>query len=120
MFRILGDFNILGNFKNFGNFKNKFKITFNEMVCEIEIDINSDINELSKIANKLDVKLFIVEPQRLINYLNEYELELLEKSDNSSVISKYFNPNKIIFGVFEPTLNENKTVSISLNQINYC
>jgi hypothetical protein len=115
MFRILGDFNILGNFKNFEN----FKITFNEMVCEIEIDINSDINELLKIANKLDMKLFMVEPQRLINYLNENQLELLEKSDNSFVIRKYFNPNKIIFGVFEPTLTENKTVSISLNQ-NYC
>jgi hypothetical protein len=116
MFIILGYFNtcILGNFKNFGKLKNKFKITFNEMVCEIKIDINSDMSELSKIANKFDVKLFVAEPQRLIHYLNENELELLEKNDNS-IIRKYFNPNKIIFGVFEPTLNENKTVSISLD-----
>ncbi len=73
-------------------------------------NFNDDIIELLATATKLDVKLIIVEPQRLIQYLNEEELQLLIKSENSSVFENNFRSNKIILGVFESNFSSNLTV----------
>jgi hypothetical protein len=73
-------------------------------------NFNDDIIELLATATKLDVKLIIVEPQRLIQYLNEEELQLFIKSENSSVFEKNFRSNKIILGVFESNFSSNLTV----------
>ncbi len=49
----------------------------------IENNFNDDIIELLTIATKSDIKLIIVEPQRLVQYLSEEELVLFRESDNS-------------------------------------
>ncbi len=71
---------------------------------------NDDIIELLKTATNLDVKLIIVESQRLVQYLNEEELQLFIKSENSSVFENNFRSNKIILGVFESNFSSSLTV----------
>ncbi len=85
--------------------------------CAIGYNFNDDIIELMTTATKLDIKLIIIEPQRLVHYLSEEELVLFRKSDNSSVFETSFSPNKIILGVFETDLNSSQTVRHSI--INY-
>jgi hypothetical protein len=85
--------------------------------CAIGYNFNDDIIELLTTATKFDIKLIIIEPQRLVHYLSEEELVLFRKSDNSSVFETSFSPNKIILGVFETDLNSSQTVRHSI--INY-
>ncbi len=89
--------------------------------CAIGYNFNDDIIELLTTATKFDIKLIIIEPQRLVHYLSEEELVLFRKSDNSSVFETSFSPNKIILGVFETDLNSSQTVrhSIINNKILY-
>jgi hypothetical protein len=93
----------------------------NKNFCAIGNTFNVYIIELLTTATKLDIKLIIVEPQRLVHYLSEEELVLFRKSDNSSVFETSFSPNKIILGVFETDLNSSQTVrhSIINNKILY-
>jgi hypothetical protein len=81
--------------------------------CEIGIDLSDDIIQVLAIANSLDIKLFIAEPQRLFKYLNKQELELLEKSDYSFGIKKNFIPNKIILGVFESNFSTKSEITVN-------
>lgn len=89
----------------------------NGSFCAIGYNFNNDIIELLTTATKLDIKLIIVEPQRLVHYLSEEELVLFRKSDNSSVFETSSSPNKIILGVFETDFNSSQTVRHSI--INY-
>ncbi len=50
---------------------------------------------------------FISEPQKLIKYLNEEELQL-DDCDNTSVIETNFEPNKIILGYFGSNYTTNQ------------
>jgi hypothetical protein len=61
-------------------------------------------------AASFDIKLFVVESERLITHLNEEELKLLEESDNSSIIEAHFRINRIILGIFESDSDKNQTV----------
>jgi hypothetical protein len=97
--------------------KNLYQRLNNGNFCAIEYNFNDDIIELLTTATKLDIKLIIVEPQRLVNYLSEEELVLFRKGDNSSVFETSFSPNKIILGVFETDFNSSQTVRHSI--INY-
>ncbi len=81
--------------------------------CEIAIDSSDYIIQVLAIANSLDIKLFIAEPQRLFKYLNKQELELLEKSDYSFGIKKNFMPNKIILGVFESNFSTESELTVN-------
>jgi hypothetical protein len=86
----------------------------NKNFCAIGNTFNDDIIELLTTATKLCIKLIIIEPQRLVQYLSEEELVLFRKSDNSSVFETSFSPNKIILGVFETDLNSSQTVRHSI------
>ncbi len=81
--------------------------------CEIGIDSSDHIIQVLAIANSLDIKLFIAEPQRLFKYLNKQELELLERSDYSFGIKKNFTPNKIILGVFESNFSTESEITVN-------
>jgi len=81
--------------------------------CEIGIDSSDDILQVLAIANWLDIKLFIAEPQRLFKYLNKQELELLEKSGYSFGIQKNLMPNKIILGVFESNFSTKSEITVN-------
>jgi hypothetical protein len=90
-------------YKKFG-FHEKAIKTLNQKLVKENLCVNyfnADMIELLRTATRLDVKLIIVEPQRLIQYLNEEELQLFIKSENSSVFKNNFRSNKIILGVFE-------------------
>jgi hypothetical protein len=89
-------------------FKNLNEKLIKENLCAN--NFNDDIIELLTTATKLDVKLIIVEPQRLVKYLNEEELQLFIKSENSSVFGNNFRSNKIILGVFESNFSSSLTV----------
>jgi hypothetical protein len=80
-------------------------------VCGKYIYLNEDMIELLRRATKLNIKLFIAEPQRLIKYLNEVQIRLLNISDNSTAIETNFMLNKILLGIFESDLNRNQSVS---------
>ena len=82
----------------------------NGSFCSIEYNFNDDIIELLTTATKLDIKLIIVEPQRLVHYISEEELILFRKRDNSSIFETSFSPNKIILGVFEIHFNSSQSV----------
>lgn len=86
-------------------------INADKNTTESGIHFNTDITEVLAIASNLNIKLFIVEPQRLVNYLNEEDIVLLDKCDNSSHIENEYSVNRIQFGVFESKFN------ISNNQI---
>jgi hypothetical protein len=99
-------------YKKFG-FYEKAIITLNHKLIKENLcanNFNDDIIELLTTATKLDVKLIIVEPQRLVQYLNEEELQLFIKSENSSVFENNFRSNKIILGVFESNFSSSLTV----------
>jgi hypothetical protein len=99
-------------YKKFG-FDEKAIKTLNQKLIKENLyanNFNDVIIELLTTATKLDVKLIIVEPQRLIQYLNEEELQLFIKSENSSVFESNFRSNKIILGVFESNFSSNLTV----------
>jgi hypothetical protein len=81
--------------------------------CEIGIDLSDNIIQVIAIANSLDIKLFIAEPQRLFKYLKKQELELLEKSDYSFGVKKNFMPNKIILGVFESNFSTESEITVN-------
>jgi hypothetical protein len=91
----------------------------NKNFCATDNNFNDDIIELLITATELDINLnlIIVEPQRLVRYLNEEDLVLFRKNDNSSVFETSFSPNKIILGAFETDLNSSQTVRHSI--INY-
>jgi hypothetical protein len=80
-------------------------------VCGKYICLNEDIIELLRRATKLNIKLFIAEPQRLIKYLNEKQMRLFKMSDNSTEIETNFKLNKILLGIFESDLNRDQSVS---------
>jgi len=106
-------------FKDFGKvIKNLNQKLTNNNFCEIGNNFNDDIIELLTTATKLNIKLTIVEPQRLVQYLSEKELVLFIKSDNSFNFERSFSPNKIIFGVFESDFNSSQTVRLLLIKTN--
>jgi hypothetical protein len=79
--------------------------------CGKYINLNEDMIELFRRATKLNIKLFIAEPQRLIEYLNEKEMRLFKLSDHLTQIETNFNLNKILLGIFESDLNKDQSVS---------
>jgi hypothetical protein len=87
------------------------KSTINVNVCGKYIYLNEDMIELLRRATKLDIKLFIAEPQRLMEYFNEEQIRLLNISDNSTAIETNFKLNKILLGIFESDLNIDQSVS---------
>jgi hypothetical protein len=98
--------------KKFGFYEKEIK-NLNEKLIKENLcanNFNNDIIELLTTATKLDVKLIIVEPQRLVQHLNEEELQLFIKSENSSVFGNNFRSNKIILGVFESNFSSSLTV----------
>jgi len=99
-------------YKKFGFYEKAIK-TLNEKLIKENLcanNFNDHIIELLTTATKLDVKLIIVEPQRLLQYLNEEELQLFIKSENSSVFENNFRSNQIILGVFESNFSSSLTV----------
>jgi hypothetical protein len=80
-------------------------------VCGKYIHLNDDMIELLRRATKLNIKLFIAEPQRLIEYLDEKQMRLFKISDNSTEIETDFKLNKILLGIFESNLNRDQSVS---------
>ncbi len=99
-------------YKKFGFYEEGIK-TLNEKLIKENLcanNFNDHIIELLTTATKLDVKLIIVEPQRLLQYLNEEELQLFVKSENSSVFENNFRSNQIILGVFESNFSSSLTV----------
>jgi hypothetical protein len=86
------------------------KKSVNKNFCAIGNNFNDDIIELLTTATKSDIKLIIVEPQRLVQYLSEEELVLFRKSDNSPKFETIFSPNKFVFGVFESDFNSSRIV----------
>jgi hypothetical protein len=99
-------------YEKFGFQEKAIKTLYQKLIKEnlCANNFNDDIIELFTTATKLDVKLIIVEPQRLIQYLNEEELQLFIKSENSSVFKNNFISNKIILGVFESNFSSSLTV----------
>ncbi len=108
-------------FSYFGLFGKAIKILnqrlINKNFCAIGNTFNDDIIELLTTATKIDIKLIIVEPQRLVQYLSEEELVLFKKSDDSPKFETILSPNKFIFGVFESDFNSSRIVRHSI--INY-
>ncbi len=99
-------------YKKFGFYEEGIK-TLNEKLIKENLcanNFNDHIIELLTTATKLDVKLIIVEPQRLVQYLNKEELQLFVKSDNSSIFENNFRSNQIILGVFESNFTSSLTV----------
>lgn len=72
--------------------------------------MSEEIVEIFTIAAKIDIKLFIAEPQRLHGFLNEEEIEFIEKSEFLSLIDKNYKPNKIIIGVIQSNFSQNQRV----------
>jgi hypothetical protein len=85
--------------------------TIDVNVCGKYIYLNEDMIEMLRRATKLNIKLFIAEPQRLIKYLNEEQIRLLNISDNSTVIETNFKLNQILLGIFESDLKRDQSVS---------
>jgi hypothetical protein len=100
--------------KKFGNYKILPQVFNHNIIaknfCDNYIVLNYEIIELLDIAAEQDIKLFISEPQRLLKYLNQQELELLDECDNSSIIEANFEPNKIILGYFGSNFTINQSV----------
>ncbi len=99
-------------YKKFGFYEKEIK-TLNKKLIKENLcanNFNDHIIELLTTATKLDVKLIIVEPQRLLQYLNEEELQLFIKNDNSSVFENNFRSNQIILGVFESNFSSSLNV----------
>jgi hypothetical protein len=103
----------LGYYKNLSNkgFSLKYVV---RNVCDKGINLNDEVIEVFRIASTLKIKLFIAEPQRLVKYLNKEELEILEKSDNISIIENNFRPNQTILGALDSDLNQKLFVSLSI------
>jgi hypothetical protein len=80
------------------------------LIFRLGADLNEHILELFKIASALDIRLFIVQPQRIYKYLKEEGIELIEKSEFFSVIDRNFERNKIILGVLKSSFSGNKEV----------
>ncbi len=80
-------------------------------VCGKYIYLNEDMIELLRRATKLNIKLFIAEPQRLIKYLDEKHMILFKISDDLTEIETNFNLNKILLGIFDSDLNRDQSVS---------
>jgi hypothetical protein len=81
----------------------------NKKCCSNSI-LKNEIIELLNIAAERNIKLFVSEPQRLVGYLNQEELKLLDESDNTSVIKTNYEPNKIILGYFGSDFTTNQFV----------
>ncbi len=62
----------------------ELKSTIDLNVCGKYIYLNEDMIELLRRDTKLDIILFIAEPQRLMEYLNEEQMRLFKISDNST------------------------------------
>jgi len=92
------------------NCKNIF-LNFNQNIIYKNIALNNENIELLSVAAKQDIKLFLSEPQRLVGFLNQEELKLMDESDNTSVIKTYYEPNKIILGYFGSNFSTNQFVS---------
>ncbi len=96
------------------NYEFSFKIfkykSLNSNVCEFSLVMNKEIIEMFTTAAKIDIKLFIAEPQRLHGFLNEEEIEFIEKSEFLSLIDKNYKPNKIIIGVIQSNFSQNQRV----------
>jgi hypothetical protein len=102
----------------FGLFGKEIKILnqrlINKNFCAIDNSFNDDIIEMLTTATKFNIKLIIVEPQRLLHYLSEEELVLFIKSDNSFKLETNFSTKKIILGVFEDDFNSSQSVRHSI------
>jgi hypothetical protein len=81
-------------FKRFGYQELGYKFLnqkgINGIFCKIDIDTTEESFKLFIIAKKLDIKLFICEPQRLYKYLNEQEIKSIQKSEFLSVIDRNY------------------------------
>jgi hypothetical protein len=96
------------------NFKNIF-LNFNQNIinktfCGNSIVLNNEIIELLSVAAEQDIKLFVSEPQRIVGFLNQEELKLMDESDNTSVIKTYYEHDKIILGYFGSNFSSNQFV----------
>jgi hypothetical protein len=89
----------------------ELKSTIDLNVCGKYIYLNEDMIELLRRDTKLDIILFIAEPQRLMEYLNEEQMRLFKISDNSTAIETNFKLNKILLGIFESDSNRDQSVS---------
>jgi hypothetical protein len=96
--------------KNYKNIFLNFIQNINKKCCGNFIVRNNEILELLNIAAERNIKLFVSEPQRLIGFLNQEELKLLDESDNTSVIKPNYEPNKIILGYFGSDFTTNQFV----------
>jgi hypothetical protein len=92
---------------NFKIFKHK---SLNNNVCEINLVMSEEIVEIFTIAAKIDIKLFIVELQRLYGFLKEEEIEFIEEREFLSVIERNYKPNKTILGIFQSNFSQNQRV----------
>jgi hypothetical protein len=103
----------LGYYKNSSNKRFSLKYVVRN-VCDKGINFNDEVIEVFRIASTLKMKLFIASPQTLIKYLNKQELEILEKSDNISIIENNFRPNQTILGALDSDLNQKLFVRLSI------
>jgi hypothetical protein len=96
------------------NHRNLVKIFYEKSVlsdfCRKGMDWNNDAIAVFRIANKLDIRLFIAEPQRLVKYLNEEELKFLEKNYDNFTVKAHIEVNKIILGFFDFEVIANQIV----------
>jgi hypothetical protein len=95
--------------KNYKNIYLNFVQNINKKCCGNFI-LNNEIIELLNIAAERDIKLFVSEPQRLVGFLNQEGLKLLDENDNTSVIKPNYELNKIILGYFGSDFTINQFV----------
>ncbi len=96
--------------KNCKNIFLNLSQNINKKFCGNNIVLSNEIIELLSIAAERHIKLFVSEPQRLVGFLNQEELKLLDESDNTSVIKTNYEPNKIILGYFGSNFTTNQFV----------